>query len=137
MRKPPKDQNEAGIAASTAIDQFGGTSAFAQWWVVSKQTVSEWRRYGFPARTFYEMSNALTARGINCDPIAWKQLASASGVSPSPAAEAPAERTVLLPATRSRATISPILERPTLKARRDHTRRVGEPTPCEEVGDVP
>jgi hypothetical protein len=134
-RLPPKDQTEAGNVASAIVDHAGGTSAFAALFDVRKQVVSEWRRYGFPARDFLEMSAQLGAKGISCNPIAWKQSASASGVSPTSTAEAPAGDPGPPRAPSQRATI-PIPERPTPRARRDRTRRAGEPTPCEGSGNV-
>jgi hypothetical protein len=134
-RLPPKDQTKAGIVASAIIDQAGGTTAFATLFNVRKQVVSEWRRYGFPARDFVGMSALLSGKGIGCNPIAWKQSASASGGSPTPTAEAPAGDPGPPRVPRQRATI-PIPERPTFRARRDRTRRAGEPTPCEGSGNA-
>jgi hypothetical protein len=61
-------------SASEAIDAVGGTSKFAAWWGCSRQSVTGWRKRGFPSTTFNLMREKLRdEHKIDVSPAAWKQ----------------------------------------------------------------
>lgn len=62
--------------APEIIDLVGGTAKFAAWYGVSPQCVSAWRKRGFSARTYVDMSARLRdEHQIVASASAWKMKA--------------------------------------------------------------
>ena len=58
--------------APDVIDALGGDTKFANWYGVSRQRVTMWRKRGFPATLFLAMSNRLrNEHQIDAHPSCW------------------------------------------------------------------
>ena len=76
------------LTANEIVEVLGGTNAVSDLVGSRPSAVSNWRRMGFPPKTFIALQAALAEKGFSADPSIWKMVGAphkepSAAVSPS------------------------------------------------------